>query len=82
MEVQFINRTETMEYINAFFRKNNIKVLNLDFHIEIRANERTGDHNVYTNIYTLHLPSALSYNDVVNSLSTYANIQVVRVTNT
>ena len=82
VEVQFINRSETMEYINAFFRKNNIKVLNLDFHIEIRANERTGDHNVYTNIYTLHLPSALSYNDVVNSLSTYANIQVVRVTNT
>ena len=82
VEVQFINRLETMNYINSFFEQNGIKVLNLDFHIESRANKATNDHNVYTNVYTLHLPSSLNYTDVINYLASYTNIQVVRVTNT
>lgn len=82
LEVQFINRAETLNYINAFFEKNSVKVLNLDFHIQSNASKETGDHNVYTNIYTLHLPSTLSYTDVTNALVSYPNIRVVRVTNT
>lgn len=82
VEVQFINRVETISYINGFFEKNSIKILNLDFHIETKADESAGDHTVYTNIYTLHLPSTLNYSDVINALSSYGNIQVVRVTNT
>ena len=37
---------------------------------------------VYTNIYTLHLPSTLNYVDIINHLASYGNIQVVRATNT
>ena len=82
VEVHFINRQETMNYINGFFEENGIKVLNLDFHIESRASKTTDDHNVYTNIYTLHLPSTVNYTDVINTLASYSNIQVVRMTNT
>lgn len=82
LEVQFINRQETLAFINDFFTRNNITVLNLDFHIESSADRRTSDHNVYTNIYTLHLPSKLNYTDVTNALASYSNIHVVRVTNT
>lgn len=82
VQVRFINRKETLQYINDFFTENNIKVLELDFHIESGAKEGTNDHNVYTNIYTLHLPARLNYVDVINHLATYSNIQVVRVTNT
>ena len=82
VEVHFINRQETMNYINSFFEKNNIRVLNLDFHIETHAGSGTGDHNVYTNIYTLHLPASVKHVDVINALANYTNIQVVRVTNT
>ncbi len=57
-------------------------MLNQDFHIESTADKRTSDHNVYTNIYTLHLPSKLNYADVTNALASYSNIHVVRVTNT
>ena len=71
-----------MIYINEFFDKNGIKVLNLDFHIETAADKKTTDRNVYTNIYTLHLPSTINYTDVINHLASYSNIQVVRVTNT
>ena len=82
VEVHFINRQETMNYINGFFEQNGIKVLNLDFHIESRASKNTNDHNVYTNIYTLHLPSSLNYTDIINTLASYSNIQLVRMTNT
>ena len=82
VEVRFINRQETMNYINEFFGKNNITVLNLDFHIESHAGTVAGDHNVYTNIYTLHLPASVKSVDVINTLSNYSNIQVVRFTNT
>ena len=82
VEVRFVNRQETMQYINDFFKANDVRVLNLDFHIESKAAEGSGDKNIYTNIYTLHLPSTLNYTDIINHLASYSNIQVVRVTNT
>ncbi len=82
VEVRFVNRQESLKYINEFFEKSGIKVLNLDFHIESPAAKGTSDHSVYTNIYTLHLPSSVNYVDVINHLASYSNIQVVRVTNT
>ena len=82
VEVQFINRVDTMAHINGFFESNNIKVINMDFHIEHKSDGQADDHNVYTNIYTLHLPAKLNYGDVINSLALYSNIQVVRVTDT
>ena len=82
VEVRFVNRQETMQYINDFFKANDVRVLNLDFHIESKAAAGSGDKNIYTNIYTLHLPSTLNYTDIINHLASYSNIQVVRVTNT
>ena len=82
VEVRFVNRQESMKYINDFFEKSGIKVLNLDFHIESPSANGTNGHNVYTNIYTLHLPASVNYVDVINHLANYSNIQVVRVTNT
>ena len=69
-------------FINDFFEKSGIKVLDLDFHIESNGDPTSGDPNVYTNIYTLHLPSNLNYTDVINHLATYPNVQIVRTTNT
>lgn len=82
VEVRFVNRTETMQYINTFFEENHISVLNLDFHIESVAAKGDSDKNVYTNIYTLHLPSTLNYTDVINHLASYKSIRMVRATNT
>jgi len=82
VEVRFVNRKETLQYINGCFDTEGIKVLNLDFHIESTAAKGSNDHNVYTNIYTLHLPPSVNYVDIINHLVSYSNIQVVRVTNT
>ena len=82
VEVRFSNRAETIPFINEFFEKAGIKVLDLDFHIEAPAEDSPKDGNQYTNTYTLHLPGKLSYTDVINQLAAYPHIYSVRTTNT
>ncbi|MBQ9408522.1 MAG: MgtC/SapB family protein [Clostridia bacterium] len=82
VEVRFIHRSTTIEFINNYFQESGIKVLDMDFHIEAVENKKTDDPNVYTNIYTLHLPASLNYAVVINHLSSYRDIQLVRTTNT
>lgn len=81
VEVRFNNRKETIAFINAFFEKAGVKVLDLDFHIETMKEASSANVNLYTNIYTLHLPAKLNYTDLINHLASYPHIQSVRTTN-
>ena len=76
VEVRFIKRVETIEYINAYFEAHGIRVLDLNFSVVNKD-----DRNIYTNIYTLHMPGALREADVINTLSEHANILAIRTTN-
>lgn len=76
VEVKFINRTETLAFINNFFEKHEIKILDIDFHVDSQ-----GEESLYTNNYTLKLPAKVSYTDVINHLAENANIESVRTTN-
>ena len=76
VEVKFIHHKETLAFINAYFEEANIKVLDVDFHVE-----NNQDYNLYTNLYTLHLPDRTTYTDIVNHLSEHANVQSVRTRN-
>ena len=76
VEVKFIHRKETLAFISAYFEEANIKVLDVDFHVE-----NNQDYNLYTNLYTLHLPDRTTYTDIVNHLSEHANVQSVRTRN-
>ena len=82
VEVRFINRTETLDYINSYFETENIKILDVDFHVELFRDSKKLELNSYTNLYTLHLPSKVSYTDIVKYLSDNENIQTVRTRNT
>ncbi len=73
VEVKFVHRKETLAFINDYFASVSIQVLDVDFHVENSA-----DHNLYTNLYTLHLPEKMTYTDIVNHLSEHANVQSVR----
>ena len=57
IEVQFVHRTETLAYLSGYFADMKIRVIDVDFHSEAREN----GGNLYTNIYTLALPSRASY---------------------
>lgn len=82
VEVRFIYRADTLNYINTYFTEQGIKVLDLDFHIESKEDSPEEGHNMYTNLYTLHLPAKVSYTDIVNYLSEYPHILGVRTRNT
>ena len=75
LEVQFVHRVETIEYINQYFHQLNIQIVDIDFNVT-----SSDGHNVYTNLYTLHLPAKVSYTEVVNHLSEHINIMSLRTT--
>jgi len=77
VEIKFIHRTETLAFINGYFDSLGIKSLDIDFHVESQDGK-----NIYTNIYTLHFPSSISYTDIVNHLAEHANVLAIRTTNT
>ena len=76
VEIRFVHRVETIEYINKYFDENNIHVIDQDFNVT-----NTDGQNIYTNVYTLHLPANVSYTDIVNHLSEHVNIMSIRTTN-
>lgn len=76
VEVKFIHRVETITFINDYFQSIGVKVLDIDFHVENKGKE-----NLYTNLYTLDMPSDTTYKDIVNKLSEYTNIQGIRTRN-
>lgn len=75
IEIKFVHRVQTIDFINAYFEERGIKTLDLDFTVEAQE-----DHNVYTNTYTLHLPPEVNYTDIVNDLSEYVNVLGIRTT--
>lgn len=77
VEITFIHRVESMQFVNDYFREKGIKTIDLDFHVESRDGT-----NIYTNIYTLQMPNNVSYTEVINQLSEYPNMMSVRTTTT
>lgn len=76
VEVKFLHRVETMDFINDFFEENGVQVLDLDFHVDM-----TDGKNLYTNVYQLKLPAHTTYTDIVAHLSEHKNVLGVRTTN-
>ncbi len=76
VEIRFVHRVETIEYINKYFDENMIHVVDQDFNVT-----NMDGQNIYTNVYTLHLPNNVTYTDIVNHLSEHVNIMSIRTTN-
>lgn len=76
LEVQFIHRQETLAFLSEYFTGMGVKILDVDFHAETRK-----DGNLYTNLYTLTIPTHTNYVDIIATLSEHANIRTVRTRN-
>lgn len=76
LEVRFIHRAETLAFLNEYFSNMNVKVLDVDFHADTNP-----EGNLYTNLYTLTMPSHTSYVDIIATLSEHQNIRTVRTRN-
>lgn len=78
VEIKFIHRVETIDFINHYFDEKGIKVLDVDFSVD---NTPSGV-NLYTNMYELHLPADVTYRDIVMTLSEHTNVRSIRTANT
>ena len=76
LEVKFIHRTETLAFLSEYFSSMGVKILDVDFHAENKP-----EGNLYTNLYTLTMPSHTSYVDIIATLSEHRNIRSVRTRN-
>ena len=76
LEVQFIHSPATLAFLSEYFTKLGVKILDVDFHAETKQ-----EGNLYTNMYTLTMPSRISYVDIIEPLSEHPNIRRVRTRN-
>ena len=77
LEIQFVNRNETLNYIRETFEKMEVKILDQDFHAE-----NIGDgQGLYTNVYSLSMKGKTHYQDLITILSEYPDIRTVRTRN-
>lgn len=74
LEVSFIHRKETMDFINECFENHNIKIINHDFAVS----NATEEHQVYTSNLTVSLPVNVSESEVVGYLAEHKNVLTVR----
>ena len=77
LEVQFVHRTDTLNFLNNYFEQMSVGILDVDFHAEVK---KTGN-TVYTNVYSLSLKDRKSYTEIIGALSEYPNIMAVRTRN-
>jgi putative Mg2+ transporter-C (MgtC) family protein len=73
LEIRFLNREETIPFINSYFEEKHITVFDVDFRVDNKENG-----NLYTNTYELRLPGGVEYLEIVQHLSEYKNVQGVR----
>jgi len=76
LEVQFIHRQETLAFLGEQFASMGVTILDVDFHAETKP-----EGNLYTNLYTLTIPTRTSYVDIIETLSEHPNIRTVRTRN-
>ncbi|HJG23837.1 MgtC/SapB family protein [Enterococcus durans] len=69
LEIQFIHRKETKDFLADYFEKRDIIIEDVNFDVKF-----VEDYRVYKNIYTINLPKNMTYAEVIEELSTYKNI--------
>lgn len=74
IEISFVHKTTTKEFITDYFEEKNIEVKDVDFEVKKR-----GESRVYTNVYTVELPHSLPYQTVVEDLSMHENMVRVQL---
>lgn len=70
VEISYLRRSDTLPFIKAYFDKHGIRVLDVDYHAESE-----GEETIYTNLYTLSLPTKAAYRDIVIQLSENEHIR-------
>ncbi|MCL1951127.1 MAG: MgtC/SapB family protein [Turicibacter sp.] len=73
MEIKYRHRIETKEFLADYFQERNIIIKDLDFSVEM-----TEAGNIYTEVYTIDLLHEISYLSIIDDLSRYNNVLLIR----
>ncbi|WP_179190476.1 MgtC/SapB family protein [Candidatus Enterococcus mansonii] len=76
LEIRYIHKQETKEFINRYFEEHKIEIDDVNFNVIV-----VDDAQIYTNIYTIDLPKGMTYAEVIEDLSIYKNITKLRLVN-
>lgn len=74
LEIQYVHRKETKDFINHYFDAHHIEIDDVTFEVQIIDGEK-----YYKNVYTIDLPKSLTYADVIEELSMYTNVREIRL---
>lgn len=72
IEIQYIHRIETKEFLNNYFENEKVFIKDVDFSVDVKE-----DYRVYKNIYTVELPKGLNYTDIIEDISIFKNVEKV-----
>lgn len=74
LEVRYVHRVETKEFITDYFAANNVTVRDVNFDVDI-----VDDRRIYTNLYTIELPRGKNFADIIEELSIHENVMKIRL---
>lgn len=74
LEIRYVHKQETKEFINQYFELHKIEIEDVNFDVDI-----SGSTRIYTNIYTIELPRGMTYAEVIEELSVHENITKLRL---
>lgn len=74
LEIKYKHKVETKEFINDYFRKHDINVINVNFKVTQTLNNTT-----YVNIYDIETPRSLDYANVIEDLSMNKNVMEIQL---
>lgn len=76
IEVRFVHREETKEFLTNYLNENKVIIRDVEFSVDFQ-----GDTRIYNNIYTIELPSNLTYTDIIEDVSTHKNVRNIKIIN-
>ncbi|MHC5229786.1 MgtC/SapB family protein [Enterococcus sp. LJL99] len=74
LEIRYVHKQDTKEFINQYFEDHQIEVEDVNFDMNL-----SGETRIYTNVYTINLPKKMTYAEVIEDLSIYKNITKLRL---
>lgn len=74
LEIRYVHKQDTKEFINQYFEDHQIEVEDVNFDMNL-----SGETRIYTNVYTINLPKKMTYAEVIEELSIYKNITKLRL---
>ncbi|WP_125767526.1 MgtC/SapB family protein [Lapidilactobacillus wuchangensis] len=74
IEIKYVHKQESKQFIENYFQENHVQATNVSFKTEVVQNA-----TVYTNVYSVEMPKTLTYSDIIEEMSLYGNTRAVRL---